>query len=135
MGAEAHAGRARGLAAGRTPAQLFCLLGGALLFGRGVLGYFIVDASFELPGEGWHTTIHLLSGTVLLAGLAAGRAAAAWAAIGFGLFYLSVVVVGIVDGADYFGLIPVRLDDHIFHSAIGTTSLASGLVSRRNARG
>ena len=120
---------------GRTPAQLFCLLGGALLLARGLFGFAFLDSEFSTPGEGWHHLIHLGSGAALLGALAAGEGAARLAAIAFGLGYAGLAVAGIVEGDTAFGLIGADAADKTFHAVVGLASLAAGLTSRpRRAR-
>ena len=115
---------------GRTPAQLFCLVGGAVLLLRGIVGFVALDSSFDTPGEGWHHLIHLASGVVLMA-LARGPDVARSAAIGFGIFYTGLAVIGIVDGEEVLGLIEADAPDKLFHTVLGLASLGAGLVSRR----
>ena len=122
------AGQRAGLT-GRTPAQLFCLVGGAVLLIRGVVGFVALDSSFDTPGEGWHHLIHLISGLVLIA-LAGGVGLARSAAIGFGIFYTGLAVIGIVDGEEVLGLIEADVADKTFHTVLGLASLAAGLMSR-----
>lgn len=112
----------------RTPAQWFCLIGGAILLARGLIGFAFLDASFELPGEGWHHLIHAISGAILLAGSAAA-APARLLAIGFGLAYMALALAGIADGNDSFGLIAADAPDKVFHVAIGLVSLGTGVGS------
>jgi uncharacterized protein DUF4383 len=52
--------------------------------------------------------------------------AARIAAIGFGL----VTVLGLIDGNDVLGLIPVDTADSVLHLAIATIAVVSGLMSR-----
>jgi hypothetical protein len=113
----------------RTPAQWLCLLGGAVLFVRGIVGFFAIDASFDLPGEGWHNLFHLASGVLLF--LAASQPAFAKpAAIGYGVISIGLAIAGIVDGEDALGVFPVRTETHVLHSGIGAASLLAGLLSR-----
>jgi hypothetical protein len=116
------------MAAQRTPAQWFCLIGGAVLLLRGIVGFVALDSSFDTPGEGWHHSIHLLSGVVLIA-LARGADLARAAAIGFGIFYTGLAVIGIVDGSEVLGLIEADVADKTFHTVLGLASLGSGLMS------
>ena len=125
----AVAGQRAGLTAGRTPAQLFCLIGGAVLLLRGVVGFVALDSSFDTPGEGWHHLIHLVSGAVLIA-LARGADLARAGALGFGVFYTGLAVIGIVDGEQVLGLIEADVADKTFHTVLGLASLAAGLLSR-----
>jgi hypothetical protein len=113
---------------GRTPAQWFCLLGGAVLLGRGVVGYALLDSSFDTPGEGWHHLIHLVSGIVLIA-LARDVRLARAGALGFGIFYTGLAVIGIADGNDVVGLIEADVADKTFHTVLGLASLGAGLAS------
>jgi hypothetical protein len=113
---------------GRTPAQLFCLVGGAVLLLRGVVGFVVLDSSFSTPGEGWHHLIHLASGLVLIA-LAREAAGARAAALGFGVFSTGLAAIGIADGSDVVGLIEADAADKTFHTVLGLASLAAGLLS------
>jgi hypothetical protein len=113
---------------GRTYAQWFCLIGGAVLLVRGVVGYAFLDSSFDTPGEGWHHLIHLVSGVVLIA-LGREAVVARAGAIGFGVFYTGLAVIGIADGEEVLGLIEADAADKLFHTVLGLASLASGLLS------
>ncbi len=114
---------------GRSPAQWFCLLGGAILVLRGGLGVAL-SPEFESPGEGWHQLIHLFSGVLLLATSASARAALA-AALGFGVLYALVALVGFIDGADVAGVIPIQTGDNVLHTVLTTASLAAAAASAR----
>ena len=114
----------------RTPAQLFCLAGGALLLGRGLVGFAFLDSDFSTPGEGWHHLIHLVSGVALMGAFALGAEASRLAAIAFGIGYTSLAVAGVVEGDTAFGLIGADVADKLFHTVIGLASLAAGVVSR-----
>ena len=118
----------------RTPAQWFCLLGGALLLGRGLFGFAFLDSDFSTPGEGWHHLIHLASGVALLAAYATGVEIARVAAIAFGIGYASLAVAGVVEGDTAFGLIGADAADKLFHTVIGLASLAAGLASSREVK-
>jgi hypothetical protein len=113
----------------RTLAQTFCLFGGGVLLIRGVVGFALLDTSFDLPGEGWHHLIHLVSGAALLAA-ARLPGPATVLAIGFGAFYTGVAAAGIVDGDDVAGLIAADAADKAFHTILGLTALGMGLASR-----
>jgi hypothetical protein len=112
----------------RTAAQWFCLLGGAVLLVRGLVGFAFLDTRFGLPGEGWHHLIHLASGAILVAGGMAPVSARVLA-IGFGLVYAGFAGIGIADGDDVLGLIAADTADKIFHAVIGLASLGAGLAS------
>ena len=116
------------MARGRTPAQWFCLIGGAVLLLRGVVGFVALDSSFSTPGEGWHHLIHLVSGVVLIA-LARETGIARAAALGFGIFYTGLAVIGIADGDTVLGLIAADVADKTFHTLLGLASLGAGIVS------
>ena len=116
------------MAAQRTLAQWFCLVGGAVLLLRGVVGYVALDSSFSTPGEGWHHLIHLVSGIVLIA-LGRNIDLSRAGALGFGVFYTSLAVIGIVDGESVLGLIEADVADKTFHTVLGLASLGAGLAS------
>ena len=140
MATSAQAGAGARARDERHPAQLYCLLAGAALLLAGILG-FIADSSFDLPAEdgdkllglfevnGWHNVIHLLSGLVLLA---ASRtwSIARTAALAFGLTYGLVTLMGLIDGADVLGLIPVNPADNILHIALSLAGIAAGLAPK-----
>jgi hypothetical protein len=128
----------------RTPAQWYCLLAGLSLLLAGILGFF-ADANFD-TGEGVdggsligfevngiHNLIHLASGLVLLAASRA-RGSARAVAIGFGLVYGVVAIIGIVDGSDVLGLFPVNTADNVLHVALAALGILSGLISRTGDR-
>ncbi len=126
---------------GRTPAQWYCLLGGLALLLAGIVG-FIADSAFDtgsgIDGDkllgifevnGWHNIVHLLSGLLLLAA-AAKRVSAKTVALVFGIVYGAVALIGLIDGEDVFGLIPVNPADNILHIALSALGLITGFISR-----
>jgi len=128
----------------RTPAQWYCLLAGLSLLLAGILG-FLADAGFD-TGSGIdggsllgfevnaiHNLVHLASGLLLLA---AGRrrSAARGVAIAFGLVYGLVAIVGLADGDDVLGLIPINSADNVLHVALAALGILTGLISRSGAR-
>jgi hypothetical protein len=139
---------------GRTAAQWYCLLAGLALLLGGIFG-FIADASFDtsasgdgdangnadgaLQGDGflgfevngWHNIVHLLSGLLLLAAFRR-RGAAKTVALAFGLIYGVVAVIGLIDGVDVLGLIPVNAADNVLHIALSALGVSTGLISRRD---
>ncbi len=127
-------------AAGRTPAQLYCLVAGATLLLAGILG-FVADSSFDTGDavqggdlivfevNGIHNLVHIASGLVLLAAFAR-RAAARTVAIAFGVVYGVVAIIGLVDGEDVLGLFPVNGADHVLHIALAALGIITGLMSR-----
>ena len=139
------AGRARDT--GRTIAQWYCYVFGATLLLAGILG-FIVDQDFDtattddsprgfvngdlllgLEVNGWHNLVHIASGLLLLA-LATKRRSARLGAIGFGVVYAAVAIIGLIDGEDIFGVLPVNTPDNLLHIAIAALGILAGLLSR-----
>ena len=136
---------------GRTPAQWYCLLAGAALLLAGIFG-FLADATFDtgasgtdndggnvggaLQGDsflgfevnGWHNVVHLLSGLVLLAAFSK-RKPAKTVALAFGIVYGLVTLIGLIDGNDVLGLIPVNPADNILHLALSLAGILAALVS------
>jgi hypothetical protein len=136
---------------GRTPAQWYCLLAGAALLLAGIFG-FIADASFDTAGSadtdvggnadgmlqgdsflgfevnGWHNVVHLLSGLVLLAAFSRRRPAKT-VALAFGVVYGVVTLIGLIDGNDVLGLIPVNPADNVLHLALSAVGILAALSS------
>ncbi len=136
---------------GRHPAQLYCLVAGAILTLLGLLGW-IADSSFDtevanpdtdatgnadgqLQGDGilgfevngWHNLVHLLSGVVLL--LAARRGGLArTVALAFGAVYGLVALIGLIDGNDVLGFIPINAADNILHLGLSLLGIIAGLL-------
>jgi len=136
---------------GRTPAQLYCLLAGLALLLAGIFG-FLADSTFDLATtadpdggnadgmlqgdsflgfevNGWHNVVHLLSGLVLLAAAAKWRTAKT-VAIAFGAVYGLVALIGLIDGNDVLGFIPVNPADNILHIALSLLGIVAGVISR-----
>jgi hypothetical protein len=124
----------------RTPAQWYCYIFGATLLLVGIIG-FAADAGFDtgtdIDGDkllgifevsGIHNLIHIASGALLLA-TAPKRATARLAAIGFGVVYLLVTIIGFIQGDNVLGIIPVNSADNFLHVAISLLAIAAGLVS------
>jgi hypothetical protein len=129
----------------RTPAQWYCLLAGLSLLLAGVLG-FISDSSFD-TGDGLqgdlflgfevnaiHNVIHVASGLVLLAA-SPRRASARAVALAFGVVYGLVAIIGLIDGEDVLGLIPINSADNVLHIALAALGIITGLISRDDDRG
>ena len=138
---------------GMTPAQWYCLLAGAALLLAGIFG-FLADATFDtgasgtdndggnvggaLQGDsflgfevnGWHNVVHLLSGLVLLSAFRK-RTPAKTIALLFGVVYGLVTVIGLIDGNDVLGLIPVNPADNILHLGLSLAGIIASLVSPR----
>ncbi len=128
----------------RTPAQWYCLLAGAALLLAGLLG-FLANADFGVGNvpdgtvnggsllgfevNGWHNVVHLASGLVLLAA-ANTRASAKAVALTFGLVYGLVTLIGLIDGRDVIGLLPVNGPDNVLHLALSALGIISALISK-----
>ncbi|HEV2874635.1 MAG TPA: DUF4383 domain-containing protein [Thermoleophilaceae bacterium] len=134
---------------GRSAAQWFCLVVGVTLVVVGLLG-FLAEATFDTsagsdPGavdgenfilfevNGWHNVVHVLSGGFLLA-LSGRHRTARTAALSFGAIYAVVTVIGLIDGHDVLGLIPVNPADNVLHILLTVAALAAGLSSDRSRR-
>jgi hypothetical protein len=138
---------------GLTPAQLYCLLAGAALLLAGIFG-FIADSTFDtgstndpeggnvggaLQGDsflgfevnGWHNVVHLLSGLLLLASFKR-RDTAKTVALAFGVVYGLVAIIGLIDGNDVLGIIPVNPADNILHIALSLVGIISALASPKD---
>src|SRR3954453_12298320 len=103
---------------GRTPAQVFALVIGAVLVVAGIIGFFYSSA-FGSPGKvdgvfgildvnGWHNVVHIASGAAGLA-LMGTAANARLYAIGLAIVYTVVAIWGFIigDGESILGFIPV----------------------------
>ena len=125
----------------RTPAQWYCLLAGLSLLLAGIVG-FLADSSFTtgdgINGDkllsifevnGIHNLVHVASGLLLLAA-SPKRASAKTVAIAFGLVYGVVTIIGLIDGKDVLGLIPVNPADNVLHIALSLLGLITGFMSR-----
>jgi hypothetical protein len=145
MGRSATAGRGAVGDRARTPAQWYCLIVGLVLLAVGVLG-FISDSNFDtgnaVQGDsflgfevnGIHNLVHVASGLVLLAAFPK-RASARAVALAFGLVYGLVAIIGLIDGDDVLGLLPVNAADNALHVALAALGIATGLISRGDDRG
>jgi hypothetical protein len=141
---------------GMTPAQWYCLLAGLALLLAGIFG-FLADASFDTGGSadgeangnadgqlqgdgflgfevnGWHNIVHLLSGLLLLSAFRK-RTAAKTVALAFGIVYGLVALIGLIDGSDVLGIIPVNPADNILHIALSLAGIIAALVSPREEK-
>lgn len=120
----------------RSPAQLFCLIGGATLVLVGLLGFiaepdFSPDAGSDLiifEVNGVHNLVHLASGAFLLA-FAGRRDLARPAVLAFAAVYAVVTVIGFVDGSDILGAFPLDTEDNFLHLVLTLAALGAGLAS------
>ena len=56
-------------------------------------------------------------------------------AIAFALVYGLVAIIGLIDGTDVLGLIPINSADNVLHVAITALGLLTRLMSRDDRRG
>ncbi len=141
----ANTARGRAARPDRTIAQWGCLIIGATLVLAGILG-FLVDAGFDIGDgvsgdrlivfevNGIHNLVHIGSGLLLLA-MANVASTAKLGLIAFGVVYALVTVIGLIDGNDVLGLIPVNGADNVLHLALTAAALGLGLAApgRRRA--
>ena len=132
---------------GRTPAQWFAYLVGAVLVLVGIVGFF-ADSGFDtgtsgLTGDellgifevnGWHNVVHILTGLLLL-GVAGKRKTAKAGVLLFGVAYGLVTLIGLIDGEDVLGLFPVNPADNVLHIALTATAILAALASDAGDRG
>ncbi len=125
----------------KTLAQVYALALGAVLVLIGIAG-FLVEASFGVGDSaergtlilfdinGWHNVVHLLSGIVGLA-MAGTAAKARLFAIGYGIVYVLVTILGFIvgDGGLLLQIIPINTADNLLHLAIAVSGIAIGLAS------
>ena len=116
-----------------TTSQKVAGLVGVVLVAAGLLGFAGGDG-FATGGEldrgsflgldvnGWHNLVHAGSGLLLLIGATSRRRArGAWR-----LFlgaYLVVLVAGLIDGDDVFGVLPVNGADNLLHAALAVLAI------------
>ena len=127
-----------------TPAQIYSLAFGATLLLVGIIG-FAVNSDFDTGSavgtgdkliifevNGWHNLVHIASGLVGLALFRRNDTARLYA-LGFGAVYLLVTIIGLIDGSDVIGLIPVNGADNVLHLLIAGLGIAAGLMSPKDA--
>jgi hypothetical protein len=126
----------------RSPAQIYALVLGISLTAAGILGFFYSadfgtgdgterDAVFGiLDVNGWHNIVHLATGLLGLA-VATSYGNARLYALGFGVVYLVVALLGFIagDGDEIFNLIPVNTEDNILHLLLGIAGVGAGLAT------
>ncbi|HEU4657662.1 MAG TPA: DUF4383 domain-containing protein [Capillimicrobium sp.] len=124
--------------AGPTPAQWYCRLAGLVLLIVGIVGFFVEpdfgttarDELILFDINGWHNVVHLLSGIVLLA-VAGSPGAAKAVALAFGIVYGAVAIIGLIDGDDVLGFIPINAADNVLHIGLSALAIIAALVSER----
>jgi hypothetical protein len=133
-----------------SPAQLYCLLVGAVLVIAGIIGFFY-ESSFAtgdsirtddvfgiLSVNGWHNVVHIAIGALLLA--AAGSAARG-AALFVGVLYIALCILGFIatsnsgigfvaENDTLIKLVPVNNEDNVLHLILGITGVIAFYASR-----
>jgi hypothetical protein len=115
-----------------TGPQWYCLLIGLFLLIRGA-STLLAGASFAAPGDGWRASLQLAVAAVLAYGLVR-RPAARIAVLAVGVLYTAETTLGLVNGRDILGLIPIDMRDKIVHPVIAVLAalaLVTTLGSRR----
>src|SRR3954468_18555318 len=125
---------------GRTPAQMFALVIGAVLVLAGIIGFFY-SSSFGQPGKvdgvlgildvnGWHNVVHIATGLIGLAVFASYGNARLYA-LGLGAVYVGIAIWGFIagDGSNLLGIIPVNTEDNFLHVLIGIAGLGAGAAT------
>jgi hypothetical protein len=83
-----------------------------------------------LDVNGWHNVVHIATGAL---GLAVARSydGSRGYAIGLGIVYLVVAVLGFIagNGDEIFNLIPVNTEDNVLHLLIGIAGLGAGFAT------
>jgi hypothetical protein len=126
----------------RSPAQTYALVIGITLVAAGILGFFY-NASFDtgddlerdavlgiLDVNAWLNLVHIATGALGLA-VAASYGNARLYALGLGVFYLVVTLLGFIagDGEEIFNLIPVNTEDNVLHLLLGIAGVGAGLAT------
>jgi hypothetical protein len=112
---------------------------GAVLVVAGLIG-LTADSSFATGGvqgdyflglevNGWHNLVHIASGLLLLCGLGSNSRARTVCRL-FGLTYVVVTIVGLADGSDVFGLLPVNAADNGLHAVLAVVALWAAALSK-----
>jgi hypothetical protein len=122
------------------PAQVVAGVLGVVLVVAGLLG-LAVNSSWDtgasldrsmllgLDVNGWHDVVHIASGLLLLAGLGSNSRARSVCRL-FGLAYIVVTIVGIADGHDVFGWIPINAPDDVLHGLLALVALWAAALSK-----
>ena len=127
---------------GRSPAQVYALVFGVVLVAAGILGFFY-EASFStgddaesdkvlgiLAVNGWHNLVHIATGALGLA-VAGSYANARLYALGFGVVYIALGIIGLLmDNPDLLlDIIPLNDEDNVLHLLIGVAGIGAGLAT------
>jgi hypothetical protein len=131
----------------RSPAQVYTLAIGLTLVVIGIAGFFYIASFTNGEGaerdavlglfdvNGWHNVLHIVSGAIGLV-LADSYAGARGYALGLGVVYLLLAVLGFIagDGGEIFNLIPVSTEDNFLHLLIGVAGPAAALATPATER-
>lgn len=132
-----------------SPAQLYALVFGVVLVALGIAGFFW-SASFAtgtgagveqgfvlgiLAVNGWHNVVHVVTGLVGLA-VARDRAASRAYALGLGVLYLVITLLGFIATTNdtLLGLVAINLEENILHLVIGMAGVAAALATPSSPR-
>lgn len=118
--------------------RTWMIVAGVALLGAGLLGF--IDNPIASNSENTlfrvnalHNVIHIVTGLAALGiGLGLRGRDQANAAIGFGVAYAAVALLGIVDPT-LFGLMteaPINTADHVLHIGLALVSIALGWMAR-----
>lgn len=111
---------------------------GIVLLAIGILGFVpgVTTADGMLLGifevDGLHNIIHLLSGIIALVMAKKGDKGARTFFKVFGIVYLVVAVVGLLQGDTVLGLFDANMADHLLHLVIATLALWYGFKGGRS---
>lgn len=132
-----------------TRAQKLALGLGVALALMGLLGFF-ADATFDTQGSdttpggfqgdgflgfevnGWHNLFHLVTGAALMA-TAGNRRRARTGALVFGALYVLISLIGLIDGDNVLGVLPVNAADNVLHPVLAGLAIWAGLTSSSSA--
>ena len=116
----------------KTPAMLYAGVVGAVLVLAGIIGFFynaeftsdesVRDAMFGIfDVNGWHNTLHILTGVLALLAYGAGVHAARNCAMALGVVFLVVAAWGFIvgDGGSIMSIVPVNTEDNLLHLMLG----------------
>ena len=131
---------------GRSPVQWFCLIGGVVALAFGALG-FMVNSTFDnasfgfdfddevLNGDlflavevnGWTNVVNIAAGVLLLLAFPA-RAAARAMAVGVGLMYAVIAILGFIDGNEVFDFMVTNTVGNVVYALFAAIALIAGLL-------
>jgi hypothetical protein len=131
----------------RSPAEVYTLVIGLTLVVIGIAGFFYIATFSSGEGaerdallgifdvNGWHNLLHIVSGAIGLV-LAASYAGARGYALGLGVVYLLLALLGFIagDGDEILNLIPVNTEDNFLHLLIGVAGIGAGLATPARER-